>query len=57
MFIEEIDDAPRVMSIASQLGHYLLHVVMLLTSDQPTNVDRLPVLDSSPTLADQAPCQ
>lgn len=26
MFIEEIDDAPRVMSIASQLGHYPLHV-------------------------------
>lgn len=25
MFIE-IDDAPRVMSIASHLGHYLLHV-------------------------------
>lgn len=27
MFIE-IDDAPRVMSIASQLGHYLLHVAI-----------------------------
>lgn len=27
MFIE-IDDAPRVMSIASSLGHYLLHVAI-----------------------------
>lgn len=27
MFIE-IEDAPRVMSIDSQLGHYLLHVAI-----------------------------
>lgn len=34
MFIEEIDDAPRVMSIASQLGHYLLHVATHHAADQ-----------------------
>lgn len=36
MFIEEIDDAPRVMSIASQLGHYLLHVATHHAADQRT---------------------
>lgn len=34
MFIEEIDDAPRMMSIASQLGHYFLHVAIHHAADQ-----------------------